>query len=56
MRKTTIEVKARLIVPADDGVDMGEVMSEMDYNFKSQTDGADIEDMEIVDFDVVDSK
>jgi len=56
MRKVYIEVKTRLIINADDGITMSDVIEEMDYNFNSQTDGADIVDTEIVDFEVQDSK
>lgn len=55
-RKMYVEVKVRLIIEADDGVDLQEVMSEMDYNFTSTTDGASVSDSEIRDFTVTDSK
>lgn len=56
MRKVYVTVKTRLIIVADDGVDIGEVLSDMDYSFVSQTEGADIEDTEIEDTEVTDSK
>jgi hypothetical protein len=56
MRKVYVKVTSRLIVNMDDGVELGDVISEMDYDFISQTDGADIEDTEIRDFEVEDSK
>lgn len=56
-RKTYIEVKVRLIIRADeDFVDMGQIIDEMDYDFSSNTEGADIEDTEIMDYEVTDSK
>lgn len=55
-RKIYIDAKVRLIVNADEGVDLQEVMSEMDYRFTSTTDGASVCDTEILDFSVVDSK
>jgi len=58
-RKVYVEVKVRLIVRMDDGEDAvqaGNVISEMDYGFTSQTEGADIEDTEITDYLVTDSK
>lgn len=56
MRKVYVEVKVKLIINADDGVEIGEIIQEMDYGFTSQTDGADIVDTEIKDFEVTDSK
>lgn len=55
-RKVYVSVTARLIIRVDEGVDITEVLSEMDYDFTSQTDGANIEDTEIQDWEVTDSK
>lgn len=55
-RKVYIEVKVRLVVRMDEGVEVGEVIQEMDYNFDSQTNGANIEDTEILDYEITDSK
>jgi len=55
-RKIYVEVKTRLIINADDDVSVDEVLENMDYNFISQNDGADIEDTEIQDWKVTDSK
>ena len=55
-RKVYVEVKTRLIINADEGVDISEVIQEMNYDFTSQTNGVDIEDTEILDFEVTDSK
>jgi len=56
MKKVYVEVTTRLIISMDEDVEVSEVISEMDYNFDSQTDGADIVDTEIRDFEVTDSK
>jgi hypothetical protein len=56
MRKVYVEVKTRLIIQADEDTEIADVISEMDYDFTSQTDGADIVDTEIRDFEVTDSK
>jgi hypothetical protein len=58
-RKVYVEVKVRLIVRMDDdenAPEVGDVISEMDYGFTSQTEGADIEETEITDYLVTDSK
>ena len=49
MRKVYVEVQARLIISANDGVDIEEVLGEMDYEFTSATEGADIVDTEILE-------
>jgi len=56
MRKIYVEVKTRLIIQADEGVSVDEVLENMDYNFISQNDGANIVDTEIQTWEVTDSK
>jgi len=56
MRKVYVEIKSRIIINMDEGVDVAEVIDEMDYGFTSQIKGADIVDAEIMDYEVVDSK
>jgi len=55
-RKVYVNVTTRLIIRADEGVDINDVLSDMDYDFTSQTDGADIEDTEVTNWEVTDSK
>ncbi len=55
-RKVYVNVTVRLIVDADEGVAISDVVSELDYDFRSTMDGADVLDMEIRDHEVVDSK
>ena len=56
MRKVYVNVTVQLIICANDGVEICDVIEEMDYNFTSQTTGATIEDTEILDHEVTDSK
>ena len=56
MRKVYVNVTTRLIIRADDEQPIDEVLENMDYSFVSQSDGADIEDTEIQDWEVKDSK
>lgn len=56
MRKVYVEVTTRLIINADEGVDIEYVLDEMDYEFTSATEGADIVDTEIQDWNITDSK
>ncbi len=55
-RKVYVEVTAKLLVRMDDDVKIGEVLDEIGFDFMSNTKGANIEDTEIVSWDVTDSK
>ena len=54
--KVFVEVKVKLVLNMDEGVEVGEVINEMDYNFSDTTGHANIEDTEILDHEVTDSK
>ena len=56
MKKVYVNVLVRLIIQMDEGTEVNTVLSDMDYNFTSRTDGADIEDTEIIEQEVIDSK
>ena len=56
MRKVYVTVKTRLIISMDEGVSVEGVLENMDYSFSSSTEGADIIDTELVDWNVIDSK
>lgn len=56
MRKVYVELKVQVVVEAEEGVDISEVISELAYNFTSQTEDAAIVDTEIEDYDIRDSK
>lgn len=56
MRKVIVEIKVKLVINADEGVDISEVVNESAYDFISQTEGAEIEDTEILDSTITDSK
>ena len=55
-RKVYVNVTVRLVIRADEGVDISNVIDEADYSFKSNNPGADIEDTEIVNTEITDSK
>jgi len=56
-RKVYIDVKVRLIVQVDEGIEVSEVMDNMDYDFIPRPDaGATVVDMEIEDYEITDSK
>lgn len=57
MRKVIVEVKVRLVINMDEGLEVSDVINEMEYDFTAQNDGAaDIEDTEILDHELIDSK
>ena len=56
MRKVFVEVFVRLVINADEGVDIQNILDEMYYNFSTDTRGAEIEDTEIIDTNITDSK
>ena len=55
-RTVTVELKVRLTMKVDEGVEVSEIVDELDYNFKDTTTKADIEDSEILTHEVVDSR
>lgn len=56
MRKVTVEVKMKLLIHADEGKDISDVIGEMEHNFIFSGPGADIIDTEILDYEVTDSR
>lgn len=56
MRKVSVEVKVKLVMTIDDGVEVGDIIDEMEYDFNDTTTQATVEDTEILDYEVVDSK
>jgi len=56
MRKVYIEFRGKLIVRADEGVKISEILSEADYDIKDTTGKANIEDFELLDYTIEDSK
>jgi len=55
-RKVTVEVKTKLSIVMDDDAELSEIMNEMEYDFSDTTTQADVQDMEMTDYEVVDSK
>jgi hypothetical protein len=55
-RKVTIELKIKMDLMVDEGVELSEVINELDYTFSDTTDNATIEDYEILDYAIEDSR
>ena len=56
MRKVYVEAKVKLILVLDDDASLDEVLSEMGYDFEDTTTKATIEDTELMEWEVKDSK
>lgn len=56
MRKVTIKLEMRVVMSVDEGVEISEIMNELDYTVSDTTTTADILDTEITGYEVIDSK
>lgn len=56
MRKITLNVVTKVTVTADDDMSMSDVMNGIDVQVSSLSDGFDVEDSEIEDFQVTDCR
>jgi hypothetical protein len=56
MRKVTVKLEMRVVMSVDEGVEISQVVNELDYQLNDTTTAADIWDTEITDYEVVDSK
>ena len=56
MRKVYLVVTTRLIIRLDDDANLKEVLENLDWDYKDTTGKATIEDQEIRDWEVEDSK
>lgn len=55
-RKVYIDLTVRLVLDVAEGLEIEEVINEMDYDFRSNIEYADIVDTQIKDYNIVDSK
>ena len=56
MRKVTIKLEMRIVMSVDEGVEVSEVVNELDYQVNDTTTAADILDTEITGYEIVESK
>jgi len=56
MRKVTVELRVKMTVKVDEGIEVSQVIDEMDYQFADTTGGADVEDTELLDYEVTDCR
>ena len=55
MRKVTIKLEMRIVMSVDEGVELSEVVNELDYQVNDTTTAANVLDTEITGYEVVDS-
>ncbi|MFH1615387.1 MAG: hypothetical protein ABIG61_09935 [Planctomycetota bacterium] len=55
MRKVTIKLEMRVVMSVDEGIEISEVVNELDYQVNDTTTAADILDTEIAGYEIVDS-
>ena len=56
MRKVTVKLEMNIVMSVDEGIEISDVINELDYQVIDTTTTADILDTEIVDYEVIDSK
>jgi len=56
MRTVHVDVTVHMVLKLDEGVEVSDFISEMDYEFTPPETGGTIEDTEIRDHDVKDSR
>lgn len=56
MRKVTVELEMCVVMTVDEGVEISDIVNELDYQINDTTSTADILDTEITDYEVIDSK
>jgi len=55
-RKVFVRMQVHVIMTVDEGQDISDVVNEFDYDFSDTTGHAFVEDFNIEDFEVTDSK
>jgi hypothetical protein len=55
-RKVYIKLEVKMIMRVDEAVNTEDIVNELDYSFSDTTGHASIEDTEIVNYEVMDSK
>ena len=56
MRKVEVEIKIKLSLNINEGVEIQEIVNELQYNFCDTTGEAEVLDTELREFDLIDSK
>ena len=56
MRKVTVKLEMRVVMLVNEGIEISDVVNELDYQVSDTTTAADILDTEITDYEIEDSK
>ena len=56
MRKVTLNIELRMVMLVNEGVEISQVVNELDYEVNDTTTAADILDTEITNYELIDSK
>ena len=56
MRKVTVKLEMQVVMRVNGGVEISDVVNELDYDIKDTTTTADIWDTESTGYEVIDSK
>ena len=54
--KITVQVTFNIDISVNDGVDVDEILNEMDYDFKTNTNEADVLGSEMTNFELIDAR
>ena len=56
MRKVTLKLEMRIVMSVNEGVEISNIVDELDYQVNDTTTAAEVLDTEITGYEVVDSK
>ena len=56
MRKVTVKLELEVVMSVNEGVEIAEVIQELDCQILDTTTEADVIDVQIVDHEIIDSK
>ena len=56
MRKVTVKLEFQVVISVNEGVEVSEVVNELDYLLTDTTTAADIIDVQMMDYEIIDSK
>ena len=56
MRKVIIKLEMRIVMSVNEGIEISQVVNELDYQVNDTTTSANILDTEIIDYEIEDSK
>ena len=56
MRKVTLKLELRVVMLVNEGIEISQVVNELDYQISDTTTAAEILDTEITDYEIEDSK